>query len=250
MKKLLAVLISLCMVSAFAVPVFADANSDYIAAVKAYQAQIAAKEAAYVAAVDAYSKNAKAKADADSAAILKAARAAQAKADAECLAVIAAGKAAQAQADARVAAVIAAGKAAQASADQREAAYAKAVKAYQDQIAAREAAYIKAVLGKYHRIPIIKEERPRRALLFLVYCVCGGRACPARSCKVNRRLPEGCGPHMCGPRISTRLQGQAYCSFASVASASSRMRSNFSRAASTGAGVARSTPAWRSSSSG
>ncbi len=34
-----------CMVSAFAVPVFADANSDYIAAVKAYQAQIAAKEA-------------------------------------------------------------------------------------------------------------------------------------------------------------------------------------------------------------
>ena len=45
MKKLLAILISLCMVSAFAVPVFADANSDYIAAVKAYQAQIAAKEA-------------------------------------------------------------------------------------------------------------------------------------------------------------------------------------------------------------
>ena len=55
MKKLLAILISLCMVSAFAVPVFADANSDYIAAVKAYQAQIAAKEAAYTAAVDAYS---------------------------------------------------------------------------------------------------------------------------------------------------------------------------------------------------
>lgn len=82
MKKLLAILISLCMVSAFAVPVFADANSDYIAAVKAYQAQIAAKEAAYTAAVDAYSKNAKAKADADSAAILKAAKAAQAKADA------------------------------------------------------------------------------------------------------------------------------------------------------------------------
>ena len=71
MKKLLAILISLCMVSAFAVPVFADANSDYIAAVKAYQAQIAAKEAAYTAAVDAYSKNAKAKANADSAAILK-----------------------------------------------------------------------------------------------------------------------------------------------------------------------------------
>ena len=104
MKKLLAILISLCMVSAFAVPVFADANSDYIAAVKAYQAQIAAKEAAYTAAVDAYSKNAKAKADADSAAILKAAKAAQAKADADCLAVIAAGKAAQSQADARVAA--------------------------------------------------------------------------------------------------------------------------------------------------
>ena len=79
MKKLLAILISLCMVSAFAVPVFADANSDYIAAVKAYQAQIAAKEAAYTAAVDAYSKNAKAKADADSAAILKAAKAAQAR---------------------------------------------------------------------------------------------------------------------------------------------------------------------------
>ena len=39
MKKLLAILISLCMVSAFAVPVFADANSDYIAAVKAYQAR-------------------------------------------------------------------------------------------------------------------------------------------------------------------------------------------------------------------
>ena len=147
MKKLLAILISLCMVSAFAVPVFADANSDYIAAVKAYQAQIAAKEAAYTAAVDAYSKNAKAKADADSAAILKAAKAAQAKADADCLAVIAAGKAAQSQADARVAAVIAAGKATQAKADAREAAYAKAVKAYQDQIAAREAAYIKAVLG-------------------------------------------------------------------------------------------------------
>ena len=74
MKKFLAVLISLCMVSLLAVPVFADANSDYIAAVKAYQAQIAAKEAAYTAAVDAYAKNAKAKADADSAAILKAAR--------------------------------------------------------------------------------------------------------------------------------------------------------------------------------
>lgn len=50
MKKFLAVLISLCMVSLLAVPVFADANSDYIAAVKAYQAQIAAKEAAYTAA--------------------------------------------------------------------------------------------------------------------------------------------------------------------------------------------------------
>ena len=35
MKKFLAVLISLCMVSLLAVPVFADANSDYIAAVKA-----------------------------------------------------------------------------------------------------------------------------------------------------------------------------------------------------------------------
>jgi K+-transporting ATPase ATPase B chain len=52
MKKLLAILISLCMVSAFAVPVFADANSDYIAAVKAYQAQIAAKEAANMVDLD------------------------------------------------------------------------------------------------------------------------------------------------------------------------------------------------------
>ncbi len=77
MKKLLAILISLCMVSAFAVPVFADANSDYIAAVKAYQAQIAAKEAAYTAAVDAYSKNAKAKADAREAAYAKAVKAYQ-----------------------------------------------------------------------------------------------------------------------------------------------------------------------------
>ena len=64
MKKLLAILISLCMVSAFAVPVFADANSDYIAAVKAYQAQIAAKEAAYKATVEDKNKIAKAKAEA------------------------------------------------------------------------------------------------------------------------------------------------------------------------------------------
>ena len=62
-------------------------------------------------------------------------------------------------------------------------------------------------------------------------------------------------PTACG-RSPPRRGGQGqrangvYCSFASVASASSRMRSNFSRAASTGAGVARSTPAWRSSSSG
>ena len=94
MKKLLSALLAICMVCMFAVPVFADANDDYIAAVKAYQQKIAAKEAAYTAAVNAYSKQAKAKADADSAAILKAAKAAQAKADAECLAVIAAGKAA------------------------------------------------------------------------------------------------------------------------------------------------------------
>ena len=39
-------------------------------------------------------------------------------------------------------------------------------------------------------------------------------------------------------------------SCATQASASSRMRPNLSRAASTGAGVVRSTPAWRSSSSG
>ena len=122
MKKLLSALLAICMVCMFAVPVFADANDDYIAAVKAYQQEIAAKEAAYTAAVNAYSKQAKAKADADSAAILKAAKAAQAKADAECLAVIAAGKAAQSEADAKVAAVIAAGKATQAAADKREAA--------------------------------------------------------------------------------------------------------------------------------
>ena len=47
MKKLLAFLLSVCMVSAFSVTAFADANSDYIAAVQAYQAQIAAKESAY-----------------------------------------------------------------------------------------------------------------------------------------------------------------------------------------------------------
>ena len=39
-------------------------------------------------------------------------------------------------------------------------------------------------------------------------------------------------------------------SCATQASASSRMRPNLSKAASTGAGVVRSTPAWRSSSSG
>ena len=157
MKKLLAILISLCMVSAFAVPVFADANSDYIAAVKAYQAQIAAKEAAYTAAVDAYSKNAKAKADADSAAILKAAKAAQAKADADCLAVIAAGKAAQSQADARVAAVIAAGKATQAKADAREAAYAKAVKAYQDQIDLVQVDWDGNIVWKFDKTELIAD---------------------------------------------------------------------------------------------
>ena len=65
MKKLLSALLAICMVCMFAVPVFADANDDYIAAVKAYQQEIAAKEAAYTAAVNAYSKQAKAKADAD-----------------------------------------------------------------------------------------------------------------------------------------------------------------------------------------
>ena len=59
MKKLLSALLAICMVCMFAVPVFADANDDYIAAVKAYQQEIAAKEAAYVAAVDAYSKQAR-----------------------------------------------------------------------------------------------------------------------------------------------------------------------------------------------
>ena len=70
-------------------------NSDYIAAVKAYQAQVAAKRPPIPLPFR----------------LLR--RQAQAKADAECLAVIAAGKAAQAKADADVAAVIAAGKAAQ-----------------------------------------------------------------------------------------------------------------------------------------
>ena len=53
MKKLLSALLAICMVCMFAVPVFADANDDYIAAVKAYQQEIAAKEAAYTAAVNA-----------------------------------------------------------------------------------------------------------------------------------------------------------------------------------------------------
>ncbi len=208
MKKLLSALLAICMVCMFAVPVFADANDDYIAAVKAYQQEIAAKEAAYTAAVNAYSKQAKAKADADSAAILKAAKAAQAKADAECLAVIAAGKAAQSEADAKVAAVIAAGKATQAAADKREAAYADAVKAFQAQVAAREAAYFEG--SSWQVTPYIT-----------------AKGAPSRV-----PLPFYC-----------------YCSFARVASASSRMRSNFSRAASTGGG-GQVTPAWRSSSSG
>ena len=54
MKKLLSALLAICMVCMFAVPVFADANDDYIAAVKAYQQEIAAKEAAYADAVKAY----------------------------------------------------------------------------------------------------------------------------------------------------------------------------------------------------
>ena len=90
MKKLIAFLLSVCMVSAFAVPAFADANSDYIAAVKAYQAQVAAKEAAYTAAVQSAAKQAQAKADAEVAAVIAAGQAAQAKADAEVSAVIAA----------------------------------------------------------------------------------------------------------------------------------------------------------------
>ena len=43
MKKLLSALLAICMVCMFAVPVFADANDDYIAAVKAYQQEIAGK---------------------------------------------------------------------------------------------------------------------------------------------------------------------------------------------------------------
>lgn len=207
MKKLLSALLAICMVCMFAVPVFADANDDYIAAVKAYQQEIAAKEAAYTAAVNAYSKQAKAKADADSAAILKAARAAQAKADAECLAVIAAGKAAQSEADAKVAAVIAAGKATQAAADKR-----------------RLCRCREGIPGT--------GSRPR------------SRLCEGSSWQVT--------PYITAKGAPSRvpLPFYCYCSFARVASASSRMRSNFSRAASTGAGVARSTPAWRSSSSG
>ena len=38
MKKLLSALLAICMVCMFAVPVFADANDDYIAAVKSLSA--------------------------------------------------------------------------------------------------------------------------------------------------------------------------------------------------------------------
>lgn len=82
MKKLLVILLALCMVFTFAVPAFADCDCAYIASVRAYQRQIARNEAAYMAAVEAYARDAKAKADAESAAILQAAKVLQAKADA------------------------------------------------------------------------------------------------------------------------------------------------------------------------
>ena len=211
MKKLLSALLAICMVCMFAVPVFADANDDYIAAVKAYQQEIAAKEAAYTAAVNAYSKQAKAKADADSAAILKAAKAAQAKADAECLAVIAAGK----------------------------------------------AAHLGGVVAAFTPLPKLRPEktgfRSRQARSRLCRCREG---IPGTGSRPRSRLFEGSSwqvtPYITAKGAPSRvpLPFYCYCSFARVASASSRMRSNFSRAASTGAGVARSTPAWRSSSSG
>ena len=208
MKKLLSALLAICMVCMFTVPVFADANDDYIAAVKAYQQKIAAKEAAYTAAVNAYSKQAKAKADADSAAILKAAKAAQAKADAECLAVIAAGK----------------------------------------------AAHLGGVVAAFTPLPVIGVPgRSRQARSRLCRCREG---IPGTGSRPRSRLFEGSSwqvtPYITAKGAPSRvpLPFYCYCSFARVASASSRMRSNFSRAASTGAGVARSTPAWRNSSSG
>ena len=62
MKKLFAALLAIAMFSVMALPAFADANSDYLAAVKAYQNQIAAREEAYAAAVKTYQAQSAAKA--------------------------------------------------------------------------------------------------------------------------------------------------------------------------------------------
>ena len=50
-RKLFASLLAVAMFCVLAIPAFADANSDYEAAVRAYQAQIAAQEAAYLRAL-------------------------------------------------------------------------------------------------------------------------------------------------------------------------------------------------------
>ena len=85
MKKLISLLVSLMLLAALSVPVFAEnpvqAAADarekaYAAAVAAYQAESAAKEDAYIKAVNAYSAKATAKANADAAAIVAAGNAA------------------------------------------------------------------------------------------------------------------------------------------------------------------------------
>ena len=83
MKKLLAILLSLCIVSVFAVPVFADANSDYLASIKAYQARIDAQNDAYKKFIAAEAARLQARADADNAAYLKSIAAQAAKAQAQ-----------------------------------------------------------------------------------------------------------------------------------------------------------------------
>ena len=85
MKKLFAALLAIAMFSVMAMPAFADANSDYLAAVKAYQNQIAAREEAYAAAVKTYQAQSAAKAKAEGEAIIAAGKAAAAakKAEAE-----------------------------------------------------------------------------------------------------------------------------------------------------------------------
>ena len=60
-RKLFASLLAVAMFCVLAIPAFADANSDYEAAVRAYQAQIAAREEAYAAAVKDYQAQAAAK---------------------------------------------------------------------------------------------------------------------------------------------------------------------------------------------